>query len=56
MREETNLNECLSRVEDENGKLDASIGELDTAVSINQGELQNKEKDCQELQFHIASK
>jgi predicted nuclease with TOPRIM domain len=37
MREETNLNETLSRVEDENGKLDASISELDTAVSVNQG-------------------
>lgn len=36
--------------------MDGSIAELDTAVSINQSELQNKEKDCQELQFHLASK
>jgi hypothetical protein len=36
--------------------LDASIAELDTAISINNGEISNKEKDCQELQFRIASK
>lgn len=56
MREETNLNEALSKVEDENAALDANISELDTAISINNGEISNKEKDCQELQFHIASK
>jgi predicted nuclease with TOPRIM domain len=36
MREETNLNENLSKIEDENNKLDSSISELDTIVSINQ--------------------
>jgi predicted nuclease with TOPRIM domain len=36
MREETNLNENLSRVEDENNKIDSNISELDTVVSINQ--------------------
>lgn len=37
MREETNLNESLSRIEDENNKLDTSTSELHTVVSINQG-------------------
>jgi chromosome segregation ATPase len=56
MREESNLTETLSQLEDENAGLDASISELDTAISINQGAIANKEKDCQEWQFHISSK
>jgi uncharacterized coiled-coil DUF342 family protein len=43
-------------VEDENAALDASVSELDTAISVNKTEIANKEKDCQELQFHIANK
>ena len=37
LREEANLNENLSRVEDENNKIDTSISELDTVISINNG-------------------
>jgi hypothetical protein len=41
----------LSKVEDENTYLDASIADLDTIVSINQTTISNKEKDCREMQF-----
>jgi hypothetical protein len=37
LREEANLNENLSRVEEENERIDTSISELDTVVSINNG-------------------
>lgn len=32
------------------------MSELDTAISVNKATISNKEKDCQELQFHIANK
>ena len=56
LREEGSLNESLSRVEDENGKLETGIGELSTVISINENTINEKEKDCQELLFMIASK
>lgn len=56
LREEANLNESLVRIEDENAKLDNGISELDTLISINDGSISEKEKDCQELIFAIASK
>lgn len=56
VREEANLNEGLSRIEDENAKLDSGVGELSTFVSINENAINDKEKDCQELVFAIASR
>ena len=50
------MNESLSRVEDENLKLDCDISELGTMISINESTISEKEKDCQELLFMIASK
>ncbi len=49
LREQTSLNEGLSKVEDENTYLDASIADLDTMISINQTTISNKEKDCREM-------
>jgi predicted nuclease with TOPRIM domain len=56
LREEANLNEALSKVEDENAKLDSGISELTTAVSINESSVAEQEKDVQELMFLIANK
>jgi predicted nuclease with TOPRIM domain len=56
LREESSLNESLSRIEDENNKLDAGISELSTMLSINDSSISEKEKDCQECTFLIASK
>ena len=55
-REEGSLNESLSKVEDENAKLDCGIAELATMININESTIIDKEKDCQELLFLIASK
>lgn len=56
LREESSLNESLTRVEDENSKLDTGIAEMATLISINENAISEKEKDCQELLFFIASK
>ena len=56
LREEGSLNESLSRVQDENTKLDCGISELSTMININESTIIDKEKDCQELLFLIASK
>ena len=47
VREESNLNESLMRVEDENNRLDAEISQLDTLVEVNQSTISAKERDCQ---------
>lgn len=56
LREEGNLNESLTRVEDENNSLDSSISELDAVISIKASQIVNIDKDCQEAHFLIASK
>ena len=43
-------------MEDENSKLDGGISELNTVISINESTASEQEKDCQELQFQIASR
>lgn len=56
LREEANLNEALSRVEDQNGKIEGGIGELTTIISITENAICQKDKDCQQLLFLIANK
>ena len=56
LREETNLNENLSRVEDENGQLESNISQMEIAVGVNVSAAGEKDKDCQELRFNIANK
>jgi len=56
VREETHLNENLSTVEDENKNIEKNLCELDTIIDINTCEISNKEKDCEECRYNIASK
>ena len=56
MREEASLNESLSKIEDENSKLDNAVAEYNTMLSINENTITEKEKDYQELLFMIANK
>lgn len=48
MREETNLNESLTKIEDENNYLDGHITELNSIQVMATAEVNQAEKDLQE--------
>lgn len=56
LREETALNENLTKIEDENNYLDGQITELNSVQSMSTAECSLAEKEAQEQKFAIASK